>query len=167
MKTLKSIFRAVSITMLIIFINQSIVAQYGGGYREFKEHKEKIRMHKIAYITDKLDFSPEEAEKFWPVYNNHHEEMESSNKKFGEKYHVKAENITALSDTEAEEFVNARLEHEQQQLNSKRGFVSELKTILPSKKILLLMEAERNFRVELMKRLAGRGGPGPGPNGRR
>jgi len=163
----KSIFTAVFLTMIIIFISQSIVAQYGAGQRDFKEHKEKIKTHKIAYITDKLDLSPEEAEKFWPVYNKHQEEMESSNKKFGEKYHDKVENITILSDWEAEEFVNARLEHEQQQLDSKKVFISDLKTILPSKKIILLMEAERDFRVELMKKLAGRGGPGTGPTGRR
>ena len=30
---------------------------------------------KIAYITKRLDLSPEEAEKFWPIYNQYAEEL--------------------------------------------------------------------------------------------
>ena len=30
---------------------------------------------KIAYITKRLDLSPEEAQKFWPIYNQYTEEL--------------------------------------------------------------------------------------------
>jgi hypothetical protein len=30
---------------------------------------------KIAYITKRLDLSPEEAQKFWPIYNQYAEEL--------------------------------------------------------------------------------------------
>jgi|SRR5450432_1325674 Skp family chaperone for outer membrane proteins len=30
---------------------------------------------KIAYITKQLDLSPEEAQKFWPIYNQYAEEL--------------------------------------------------------------------------------------------
>ena len=37
--------------------------------QERKEMKEKIKTMKIAFITEKLDLSTSEAEKFWPIYN--------------------------------------------------------------------------------------------------
>ena len=30
---------------------------------------------KIAYITNRLNLSPEEAQKFWPIYNNYSVEL--------------------------------------------------------------------------------------------
>lgn len=35
----------------------------------------RIEALKIAYITKKLNLSPDEAQKFWPIYNNYSSEM--------------------------------------------------------------------------------------------
>jgi hypothetical protein len=34
-----------------------------------KEQREKLELFKIQFITKKLDLTPAEAEKFWPLYN--------------------------------------------------------------------------------------------------
>lgn len=34
-----------------------------------KEQREKLEFFRIQFITKKLDLTPAEAEKFWPVYN--------------------------------------------------------------------------------------------------
>jgi len=36
---------------------------------------ERIQALKIAYLTKKLDLSPEEAQRFWPIYNKYTEEI--------------------------------------------------------------------------------------------
>ena len=43
----------------------TIIAQPEGR----KGMKDKIRTLKIEFITEKLDLSSVEAEKFWPIYN--------------------------------------------------------------------------------------------------
>jgi hypothetical protein len=35
----------------------------------------RIEALKIAYITKKLNLSPDEAQRFWPIYNNYANEM--------------------------------------------------------------------------------------------
>jgi Skp family chaperone for outer membrane proteins len=35
----------------------------------------RLQALKIAYITKRLDLSPEEAQKFWPIYNQYAEEL--------------------------------------------------------------------------------------------
>ena len=50
---------------IVVFITSSVFSQKRG------ENKEKIKALKIAYLTEKLDLSSNEAEKFWPIYNKH------------------------------------------------------------------------------------------------
>jgi len=38
----------------------------------------RIEALKIAYLTKKLDLSPSEAEKFWPIYNKYIAEIKSN-----------------------------------------------------------------------------------------
>jgi hypothetical protein len=40
------------------------------------QNGEKIQTLKIAFITQKLQLTPDEAEKFWPIYNQYDNEME-------------------------------------------------------------------------------------------
>jgi len=155
MKRNKWILNGLSLAILTLFAVQMVFAQQDRSPDKREQHKEKIKTHKIAYITDKLDLTPEEAEKFWPVYNEHESKMEADRKEFRDKNKVKAEAIPDLTDTEAKEFLNARLDHEQNTLNLRKDFYNQLDGILSPKKILMLMEAEKEFRVDLMRRLSG------------
>jgi hypothetical protein len=38
-----------------------------------KQQKERLELFKIQFITKKLNLTPAEAEKFWPVYNEQNE----------------------------------------------------------------------------------------------
>ncbi|MFM1971450.1 MAG: hypothetical protein RL185_132 [Bacteroidota bacterium] len=50
--------------------------------RMSKEHRAQLESFKIQFITKKLDLTPAEAEKFWPVYN---EQRDASHKVMQEK----------------------------------------------------------------------------------
>ena len=39
--------------------------------------KEKIKAFKTAFITEKLDLSQTEAQKFWPIYNEFEKKLEN------------------------------------------------------------------------------------------
>jgi hypothetical protein len=44
------------------------------------QNGERLEALKIAYITKRLDLSPEEAQKFWPIYNQYAEELKRTRK---------------------------------------------------------------------------------------
>jgi hypothetical protein len=56
---------------LIMFLTMStdLIAQ------DRREHYQRIEAIKVAFITKKLDLTTEEAQKFWPVYNNYQKEL--------------------------------------------------------------------------------------------
>ena len=78
-----------------------------------KESREKIKALKVAYITNQLDLTADEAEKFWPIYNDYEQkksallyetrsQMRNAIKKNGE--------IDALSEKEAKKLISSKLD---------------------------------------------------------
>jgi len=63
---MKQIFYA----LLFIFSASSIEAQ-----PEHKEIEERLESRRVAYITQELNLSVEEAQAFWPIYNAHRKEV--------------------------------------------------------------------------------------------
>ena len=59
--------------LLIFILSISIVgfSQEHNKERKFKQSREKIEAAKIGYLTNKLDLTSEQAQKFWPVYNEY------------------------------------------------------------------------------------------------
>lgn len=53
-------------------ITTVVVAQEGG---DAKNDGSKLEALKIAYLTKKLNLSTEEAQKFWPIYNQYMAEV--------------------------------------------------------------------------------------------
>ena len=97
--------------------------------------QEKIEALKIAFITQKLQLTPGEAEKFWPLYNQYNEEVKGISKNPGS---------------------NDVLENEQQLLNVRKKYKSSFEKVLGSQKMNNLFNAEREFRNVLIKRLKAR-----------
>ena len=56
--------KKIAITLLFIVITMSAFSQK-------KEKRERIKTLKIAFITEKLELTETEAQKFWPIYNAH------------------------------------------------------------------------------------------------
>lgn len=92
---------------------------------------EKIQALKIAFITQKLDLTADEAQKFWPVYNQY--EQEIRNIKGGEV-----------------------LDNEERLLNIRKKYKPSFEKVLGPPKLNKLFNAERDFRTVLIHRLKNR-----------
>jgi len=118
--------------------------------------KEKIETFKISYLTKQLDLTREEAQRFWPVYNEYQDEMdkmrEANKEKFG-----KDKRLEDLTDEEVEKLVDARIIMQQQELDIRKKYHAELKSVLPIKKVARLYRAEVEFKKILLNHLKGEG----------
>ncbi len=153
--------RNISIAFLSIFmlflLSASIIAQ--GQRHQHHRFREKIEQYKIAYITEKLDLTPDEAQKFWPVYNKYNK-IEDSIHVCEHRMMLKdTPDIESMSDKEVEEYLDGRIIHMQKMLELKKAYHQELKKILPLRKVAELYVAEKNFKRFLLKKLKGFGPP--------
>jgi hypothetical protein len=92
---------------------------------------EKVQALKIAFITQRLQLSSAEAEKFWPVYNQYDSEIKN-----------------LRSDKNGDV-----LENEEKLLNIRKKYKPSFEKILGPQKLNDLFNAERDFRNVLIKQL--------------
>jgi len=115
-----------------------------------KEDFEKIKTLKVAYFTEHLNLSSQEAEKFWPIYNAHESvqlDMYSYMKKNMNPRILKGDN---LSEAEAAKKLTEYLEKKDKEEASLQKMFKALKGVLPANKALALVHVEEGFRRHLM-----------------
>lgn len=141
--------------ILVVFtLSYSLTAQNSNQHRNMQQNRERIEAQKVAFITNKLDLSSAEAEKFWPVYNDFKDEQKTKQKTWRDNHDIATEDIVKMSDVDAEKFAQDELNHEQEMLNVRKGLITNLKGVISPQKIVLLMGAEKEFRVELMRKVS-------------
>jgi hypothetical protein len=124
--------------------------------------KEKVEAMRIAFITQKLDLSPEEAQKFWPVYNEFQKKREELQKKHRQENKSAKDNIDSLSDKQVEALVDGEMVFRQKNLDLEKEYHSKFKSVLPIKKVARLYKAEEQFTRRLLEEISGKGKDGHG-----
>lgn len=117
--------------------------------------KDKMEAQKISFITQELDLSPKEAERFWPVYNEHQDK-----KRTLRQDRKRARDVLDLSEEEARQAVEDQLADEQALLDLKKEVADKYLDILPAHKVLALERAEMKFKKEMLLRLREHRGKG-------
>lgn len=118
--------------------------------------KENIQAMKIAFITEKLDLTPQEAQQFWPVFNQYSDKMMELRKKRRQDNREARSNFDELSDKEVEQIVNNDLALRQKELDLQKEYNEKFKAVLPIKKVAKLYAAEEQFKVVLINKLKDR-----------
>lgn len=139
-------------TVLVLFFALSLNAQI----KFRKENRSKIKALKIAYITEQLDLSEKEAEKFWPIYNAHENTIHKLRMEEGNKLRKNVREkggITSLTEKESEALLAKLMDIEQQVFKANQSLRKKLMKFLSPKKILKLEYAERGFKKEMFNRL--------------
>lgn len=96
---------------------------------------EKIKALKIAFITQKLQLTPEEAQKFWPIYDQYERE---------------------ISGLETNDQNAPALQNEEKLLDIRKKYLGSFEKVLGPQKTNTLFNAERDFRSILIRRLQNR-----------
>ena len=142
---------------LILFL----ITLNGFAQSRFKGKKEQIRALKIAFITDELKLTTDEATKFWPLYNNFEEKQRELKQQKIRSYMKRFESgeVEKMSDKEATNFLNQMENTEDEMYKKKKKFVSNLKDILPPIKIIKLKKVEEDFNRKLLQQYRDKGIP--------
>lgn len=127
------------------------VALTFAGFAQKKEKHERIKALKIALITEKLELTETEAQKFWPIYNAYETEADMLRINTREKCH----NLDpkSITESEAKIVLNDLLAFENEKQQLKSDLVESLLTAIPAKKIILLKFVEEQFKRQMLDEL--------------
>ena len=130
---------------------------------------------KIAFITSELDLSPEEAQVFWPVYNQVAKDQAVKQKAVKEALNALKQALAEGKDAkEIDKFLDRYLLAKQENNVNSKDIADKYRKVLSSEKVAKLYLSEEKFRRMHIKNLGapkgngGHGKPQDGkPSGRR
>jgi len=114
---------------------------------------EKLNAQKIAFITEKLRLTPDEAQHFWPVYNEYRHQKNAIEQKKNELLRNFSVNAPALTDSEAEKISDQYIQLEKKETDLLVTYHQRFKQVLPVKKVMRLYQVERQFTAYLLQQI--------------
>lgn len=117
-----------------------------------KGKQDKVEALKVSFITQKVSLTTQEAQSFWPVYNEYSDKIKYSRRNFRTQYGAVNDFKT---DKDAEDYLNAELKLKQTELEFHKEYFEKFKKIIGSKKTGLLRLAEEEFKKEIIKTIKG------------
>jgi hypothetical protein len=120
----------------IILLFSLFFALITGAFAQRGQHAGgNVEAIKIGYFTKKLELTPEEAQRFWPVYNQYINEIRQ----------VRLQN-TDMDEVSLEEKI----------VNVRKKYKSEFSRAIPEEKVNTFFKADKEFTNYLRKELQDR-----------
>ena len=116
-------------------------------------NQDKLNAYKIAFFTRRLNLTPREAEKFWPLYNDYQNKkllIQNERTYLNRKFNLEGNTMNEKELTEAGDKL---IELQVKETELAVAFHKQLKEVLPPQKVIRLYHAENQYRMQLLKQL--------------
>ena len=128
---------------------------YAQGNRQGDSQFDRFRSEKVSFLTDKLQLTPDEAQKFWPLYNElEKKRWEAQTLRRELEYKVQF-SAASLSNNEKVQLTRSFSSSMQKEAELGVQYNEEFLKIMPPEKVLLLYKSENEFRMYLLRKYRG------------
>jgi hypothetical protein len=116
---------------------------------------EKLNTYRIGFFTKKLNLTSQEAEKFWPVYNEY--QRQKNIIQLDKISIIREFNLSesTMSDNQLSEMGDKLIADVTQELSLAVTMHKKLKEILPPAKVIRFYQAENQYKAQLLEELQG------------
>lgn len=114
---------------------------------------DKLNAYKIAFFTRRLNLTSQEAEKFWPVYNDFQSKRNAIQIERQQLNRNVNQNELNMSEKEMIETGDKLISLEVQEAALAQDYHKKFREILSPVKILRLYQAENQYRLQLLNEL--------------
>lgn len=155
---MKFIIKTLSVMALAACLSLSAKVSAQENKKDAHPHKtsmENIRSQKVAYFTDKLALTPEESEKFWPVYNMRERISNKARMKTRRamKTLCEATESESATDAEVKKLADDVFDSMQKEGELSKESYEEYLKVLPVKKAVKVRIIEDQFMRHLIGKL--------------
>jgi excinuclease UvrABC ATPase subunit len=109
--------------------------------------RKDARAEKVAIITDVMDFTDEEAAKFWPVYKKYENELKKMNDVRLDLIKDYAKNYWDMSDQTARDLMKTAIELQIKEAYLKKEYFRKFEQALSSKRAAKFMQLENQIDI--------------------
>jgi hypothetical protein len=114
-----------------------------------EKRQDRVMSMRIGYITEKLDLTPPQSEKFWPIYNKFSDERKAIVQE------IRKQNQSQKSEND-QQILNARNEVfklKSKEIELEKKYQDEFLKVISTKQYAALLQAERDFNKMLLEKL--------------
>jgi hypothetical protein len=143
------------LSLVLVFLGFSFLTFGQRGEQQYD--KEKLEAARVAFITNRLDLKPAQAEKFWPLFNQYQEDRREMMEE------MSALNRNANSETDDEKallMIGKRFELQEKMLHREKLFMNDIQKAISPSQAVKLGTVNRDFTRQIyrMQQSRGRGG---------
>ncbi|MGQ9620606.1 MAG: hypothetical protein ACUVTX_06420 [Bacteroidales bacterium] len=136
-----------------IFLIFMFIAGYIEGVFTQETPAERLYAYRVAFITKRLNLTTEEAQRFWPVYNELQKKKNAIQQERTSIYKNIAQNELNMSEKEIAEAGDRLVSLELQESNLTAEYHKKFREVLSPLKVVRLYQAENQYRVVLLNEL--------------
>jgi hypothetical protein len=114
---------------------------------------EKLNTYKIGFFTKRLNLTSQEAEKFWPVYNDYQAQKNSIQLEKVKLIRTFNQGESTLSDSQVSEIGDKLIACITQDAALAVSLHKKLKEVLPPGKVIRFYQAENQYKAQLLDEL--------------
>lgn len=150
--------RRLYVLISVLALSMAAGAAMSAENRCQEDWKKKMMSEKIAFLSVEIDITPEEAQTFWPIYNQVNQERDKAMARIFRAYKELDEAIKeGRSSKEIGNLLEKYLEAQEEQRKVESKVAERYGKVLPMDKIAKLYVAEEKFRRNHIRKLHGGG----------
>ncbi|WP_339610167.1 hypothetical protein [uncultured Roseivirga sp.] len=132
----------------------SVSAQSG---RSSQDERDKIQKAKIAFLTNRLELSVDQAKLFWPLFNEYDSKKIELSKEYSKKkkaIYEKYEDSRNMKEEDADELLFIYLDQKQAELDVEKTYMKKFNEVLNSRQVWRMVSFESDFRRSLYRQMS-------------
>ncbi len=114
---------------------------------------DNLQQQKTAFFNEKLQLTPVESAKFWPVYNDYQNRRDKITKDRNTLLQYYEANKVNMSETEAREIIEKYIVFQQEETRLLESYTAKFREFLPAKKVMRIFIVELEFKKWLLENL--------------
>ncbi|MDN3203375.1 hypothetical protein [Algoriphagus sediminis] len=134
------------ITLIFLFAALSYTSFAQRGTRQID--REKLEAARVAFISTRLDLSTEQAQVFWPIFNEFDDQRRETLRELSRL----SRDTESLSEDDAKNRIERRFNLQALLIEQEKDFVQKAADVLSYKQILLLNDINKDFTRSLYQR---------------
>ncbi|MEO0059217.1 MAG: hypothetical protein RLZZ312_864 [Bacteroidota bacterium] len=127
------------------------------GFAQNSRKQNRIKQLQIAFISNKLELTSDEAQKFWPIFNGYDaKQMNLRTQKRLLNFKLKPNNSQSLAERDLAKLLEESEKIETSLQQNRKQFIRDLQNIIPIQKVLIFKQLELDFKQNLLQQLKNR-----------
>lgn len=146
----------INIAALIILVT-GLATSAVNGQQSRSDLVNKIQTQRIAFYTSQMGITPDEAQKFWPIYNEYSAKKTKLSAEKNRLTKFYKENAATMTQNDIDVTINKYVQIAKSEAQLFEEFSKKFRQVLPASKVMKLYIAEVEFKTILLRQIKEKG----------